>query len=143
MSANVKAVTSAHCPTTSTDLDSILYFFKVIFGGHMSFLRATGNPCLGFLVTSPLCFKARVDFALFTFFAEANVIYIPQDPPLVLHMCQPLGSQHCSWSLPHMHVSRGGTWLRFERAITWTEDKRATIVPGTRLNLYFLFTRPR
>ena len=37
-------------------------------------------------MTSPLGFKARVGPALFTFFAEVNVIYIPQDPPLALHL---------------------------------------------------------
>ena len=30
--------------------------------------------------------KTRVGSALFIFFAEVNVMYIPQDPPLVLHM---------------------------------------------------------
>ena len=31
-------------------------------------------------------------------------------------------------------ISRGGTWLRFEWAITRTEDKHATIVRATRLS---------
>ena len=38
---------------------------------------------------SPLGFKARVGSALFFsffLFAEANAMYIPKDPPLVLHM---------------------------------------------------------
>ena len=43
-------------------------------------------PCFGFLVMSPLGFKARVGSALFAIFAEANVMYIPQDSPLVLHL---------------------------------------------------------
>ena len=67
----------------------------------MSFLGA----CFGFLVTSPLGFKARVGSALFAIFAEANVMYIPQDSPLVLHLptsWQPARSR----SLPHMHVQR-------------------------------------
>ena len=34
-------------------------------------------PCFGFLVRSPLGFKARVGSALFDFFAQANVMYIP------------------------------------------------------------------
>ena len=37
--------------------------------------------------------------------AGVNVMYIPWDPPLVLHMLtswQPV----CSWSLPHMHQQR-------------------------------------
>ena len=41
-------------------------------------------------------------------------MYIPQDPPLVLHM---LTSCMC----------RGGTWLGFQWAITGTEEERATI----------------
>ena len=60
-------------------------FFKkfwrtyVLFWGHW-------YPCFGFLVTSPLGFKARVGSALLAIFAEANVMYIPQDLPLVLHV---------------------------------------------------------
>ena len=42
----------------------------------MSFFEAYGTPCFGFLVTSPLGFKARVGSALFAFFAETNVMYI-------------------------------------------------------------------
>ena len=54
---------------------------------------------------SPLGFKARVGSALFAIFAEAYVMCIPQDSPLVLHL-------PTSWwparsrSLPHMHVQR-------------------------------------
>ena len=54
---------------------------------------------------SPLGFKARVGSALFAIFAEANVMYIPQDSPLVLHLptsWRPARSR----SLPHMHVQR-------------------------------------
>ena len=51
---------------------------------YMSF-GGTGTTCFGFLVTSPLGFKARVGYALFTF-AEANVMHIPWDPPLMLHL---------------------------------------------------------
>ena len=50
----------------------------------MSYIGATGID-FGFLVTSPMGFKARLGSALFAF-AEANVIYIPQDSPLVLHL---------------------------------------------------------
>ena len=81
------------------------FFFKksfwqthVLFGGHW-------YPCFGCLVTSPLGFKARVVSALFAIFVEANVMYIPQDSPLVLHLptsWQPARSR----SLPHMHVQR-------------------------------------
>ena len=71
----------------------------------MSFFWGHWYPCFGFLVMSPLGFKARVGSALFTIFAEANVMYIPQNSPQVLHL-------PTSWrlvrsrSLPHMHVQR-------------------------------------
>ena len=41
----------------------------------MSFFRATGTPCFGFLVMSPLGFKARMGYLIRI--AEANVMYIP------------------------------------------------------------------
>ena len=71
----------------------------------MSFFWGHWYPCFGFLVTSPLGFKARVGSALFAIFVEANVMYIPQDSPLVLHLPTswwPVRSR----SLPHMHVQR-------------------------------------
>ena len=71
----------------------------------MSFYWGHWYPCFGFLVMSPLGFKARVGSALFAIFAEVNVMYIPQDSPLVLHLLtswRPVRSQ----SLPHMHVQR-------------------------------------
>ena len=37
------------------------------------------------MVISPLGYKARVGSALFAF-VEANIMYIPRDPPLVLHL---------------------------------------------------------
>ena len=80
-----------------------IFFLKFLadtcpFWGHW-------YPCFGFLVTSPLGFKARVGSALFAIFAEVNVMYIPQDSPLVLHLptsWRPARSR----SLPHMHVQR-------------------------------------
>ena len=63
------------------------------FGGYW-------YPCFGFLVTYPLGFKARLGSDLFTF-AKAHVMYIPWDPPLVLHVLtswqpalQPVTSPH-------------------------------------------------
>ena len=91
---------------------TVLNFFFKVFGGHMSFFGGHWYSCFGFLVTSPLGFKARVGSALFTIFVEANVMYIPQDSPLVLHLptsWQPARSQ----SLPHMHVQRLDlAWIR-------------------------------
>ena len=47
-------------------LPDVIFFFKV-FGRHMSFFGAHWYPCFGFLVTSPLGFKAREGSALFAF----------------------------------------------------------------------------
>ena len=55
-------------------------------------------------MTSPLGFKARVGSALFAFFAEVNVMYIPQDPPLVLHL--PM-----SWQLAAQPVTSPNSWV--------------------------------
>ena len=47
-----------------------------------------------------------------------------------------LGGRHAAGHFPTC-MCRGGTWLRFERAIARTEDERATIVPATRLHLTY------
>ena len=57
----------------------VLFFFKFLtntcpFWGHW-------YPCFG-----PLGFKVRVGSALFVCFVEVNVMYIPRDPSLVLHV---------------------------------------------------------
>ena len=69
---------------------------RVLFWGHW-------YPCFGFLVISPPGFKARLGSTLLTCFAEVNVMYIPKDPPLVLHLltswklaAQPVTSPHAS-----------------------------------------------
>ena len=117
------------------------------------------GPCFGFLVTSPLGFKARAGCLIHI--AEANVMYVPWDPPLVLHIANlltvsiagrrpgsylaqgyywhqwgsnPRSRDHEFYALttqPCATRPRCGTWLRFEWAITRTEDERATIVPAT------------
>ena len=79
---------------------NFFFFFKV-FGGHMSFFWGHWYPCFGFLVTSPLGFKARVGSALFAIFAEANVTYIPQDSPLVLHFADLLAAGMQPVTSPH------------------------------------------
>ena len=73
----------------------IPHFFVKFLGGHW-------YPCFGSLVISPLEFKARVGSA---FFAVVNVMYLPSDPPLVLHLLTSWQLAH-SWSLPHMHQQR-------------------------------------
>ena len=77
----------------------LFFFFFKVFGGHMSFFGGHWYPCFGFLVTSLLGFKARVGCLIRI--AEANVMYVPQDPPLVLHLptsWRPARSQSC----PHI-----------------------------------------
>ena len=61
------------------------FFFKYFWRTH-SHVLFWGHwyPCFGFLVTSPLGFKARVGCLIRI--AEANVMYVPWDQPLVLHI---------------------------------------------------------
>ena len=75
------------------------FFFLKFF--LKSFFGDIGYPCFGFLVTLPLGFKARVGSALFAIFVEANVMYIPQDPPLVLHMPMLLAAGAKPVTSPH------------------------------------------
>ena len=62
-----------------------LFFFKSFWVTHMSFL----GPLVPLFwisggVSSGVHSQSR--FSLIRFFAEANVMYIPWDPPLVLHV---------------------------------------------------------
>ena len=57
-------------------------FFLKVFGRHMSFFGATGTPVLDFWWCL-LWFQSQSGFCLIRI-AEANVMYVPQDPPLVL-----------------------------------------------------------
>ena len=62
-------------------------FFKKYFWlthTHTSPVLEPLVPCFGFLETSPLGFKARVGCLIWV--VEANIMYIPWDPPLVLHI---------------------------------------------------------
>ena len=51
----------------------------------MSFLGATGSPVLGCWLRL-LCLSKPEWVLPYLLFAEANVMYIPRDPPLVLHV---------------------------------------------------------
>ena len=62
----------------------LLLLFKV-FSGHMSFLGTTCTPGFDFWDVSSR-FQRQSGFCLICFFAEMNVMYIPGDPPLVLHV---------------------------------------------------------
>ena len=107
---DTRSVSSGRCSKISAVLSiflkkKFLGDTHVLGGGHW-------YPCFGFLVTSPLGFKPEWVLP-YSLFAQANVMYIPQDPPLVLHLLaswQPA----CSQSLPS-RMCRGGTWLGFER----------------------------
>ena len=71
------------------------------------------------MVMSPLGFKIRVGSALMSFLRESYVIYIPWDPPLVLHL-------PTSWQpvFTSAHASDpGGSWPGFKQEITRTEDE--------------------
>ena len=81
---------------------------------------------------SPLGFKARVGSALFTIFAEVNVMYIPPRFTSGATLADLLVASMQAGHFPTC-MCRGGTWLGFERATARREDKRATIVPATRL----------
>ena len=80
------------------------FFSFYVFDGHRSFFRVTGNPVLDFWwrllwVLTPEWVPP------YSLFAEVNIMYIPWDAPLVLHVptsWRPARSQ----SLPHMHVQR-------------------------------------
>ena len=96
--SNASNKASGSSMSMSGDIGSFFFFKKfladtrVLFGGHW-------YPCFGFLVTSPLGFKARVGCLIRI--AEANVMYVPRDPPLVLHLLtswRPARSQSC----PHI-----------------------------------------
>ena len=89
-----------HFSDLSLPIHSFLkFFFKSFWRTHVLFW-GHWYPCFGFLVTSALGFKARVGSALFAIFAEANVMYIPQDSPLVLHLLTSWWPAR-SRSLPH------------------------------------------
>ena len=69
----------------------------------MSFFGGPWYPCFGFLVMSPLGFKARVGCLIHI--VEANVMYVPRDPPLVLHLPTSWQTAH-SQSCPHILLQR-------------------------------------
>ena len=89
---------------TRTCRDFFIFFILKFFSGHKSFFWGHWYPCFGFLVTSPL--GSKPEWVLpYSLLVEANVMYIPQDPPLVLHMLTSWQLAH-SQSLPQMHVQR-------------------------------------
>ena len=81
---------------------NIIFFFKSFWQTHVHFW-GHWYPCFGFLVTSPQGFKARVGCLIRI--AEANVMYITRDPPLVLHLPTSWRPAH-SRSCPHILLQR-------------------------------------
>ena len=76
-------------------------------------------------------FQSQSQFCLIHFFAEVNVMYIPQDSTSGATCADLFGGQHTAAHFPTCMM----TWLGLERAIAQTKDKRANIVPETWLNL--------
>ena len=111
-----------------------IHFMKFLGGRlHMSYFGATGAPVLG--LWWRLLWIAMAKLVLvYLLFVEANIIYIPWGPPLMLHLPTswqqawlPVASQHAA-------VALGRSWFGIERSITRTEDRCATIIPATRLH---------
>ena len=77
-------------------------------------------------------FQSQSGFCLIRI-VEANVWYIPWDPPLVFYIANHLAVSNAPSHFPTC-ISRGGTWLRFERAITWDRRRNTLpLCPATRL----------
>ena len=83
-------------------------------------------------MTSPLDFKARAGSTLFAFFCRGEcTVHSPRSTTGAI-CTNLLVAGSVAGHFPTC-ISRGGIWLGFERAITSTEDERATIVSATRL----------
>ena len=109
------------------DIDvSPSYFFKY-FWRTIVLLWGHWHPYFGFLVMSPLGFKARVGSALF-----ACYMYVICSLRYTSGATHLLAASSAAGHFPKC-ISRGGTWIGFERVIARTEGERATIVPATRL----------
>ena len=92
-------------------------------GGYMSFIW---GHWIGFLVTSPLCFKARAGSALFTLFrCKWNVNSLRS-----ISCAIPANLMFVSIADGHFPtcISRSGTWLGLKWAIIRTEDDRLLIL---------------
>ena len=85
---------------------NIFSFFKSFWLTHMSFFGDTGTPVLDFWWR--VLWGSKPEWALpYLLFAEANVMYIPWDPALVLHLPTSL-QPACSQSCPHILLQRWG-----------------------------------
>ena len=109
----------------SSDSEKFQEFFLKLFSPIHSDVLFWGHfyPCFGFLVVSPLGFKARAGSALFELQSTSGAT--PGDL---------LKANIIAGRFPTC-ISRSGSWLRLEQAIINTEDECATIVPATLLSL--------
>ena len=90
-------------------------FFKSIWPTHVLYW-GHWYPCFGFLVTSPLGFKARVGSALFALqrqmyctFPEIHLWYCCISTSLCRSgrvRCLSFSSTQCSWSFPYINQQR-------------------------------------
>ena len=103
-------------------------FLKKI-GGYISFLGGHLYPCFEFMVTSPLGFKALV--SCLTCSTEANVIYIPCDPPLMLHLPTSWQSVWLPVLSPHTVASRCEIARIRTHALRISVSQTRTVVPLT------------
>ena len=103
----------------------------------MSFLGGHWYPCYGFLVMSPLVLKPEWVLPYSLFYGGKCNVHCPRFTSGATH-ADLLAAGSAAGHFPTC-ISRGGTRLGFEWAITWTEDKSATIVPATRLCKFDLF----
>ena len=104
------------------------YFFYKILADTCPFLGATGTPGLDFWWH--LLWVSKPEWVLsFSLFAKVNVMYIPQDPPLVLHMTTswqlsspPVLSPHtvAEVRLPRFELMFS-EYLRVRRSTTWAK----------------------
>ena len=92
-------------PPLSLKKQKIKNFFESFWHTHVLFWDHW-CPCFGFLVTSPLDFKARVG-CLIQFFAKANDMYIPWDPCLVPE-----------WVLPYSIFCKGEWYVHSLRSMS-------------------------
>ena len=100
-------------------------FKKKVFGGHMCpFLGATGTPVLDFWWR--LLRVSKWEWGLPYFCGGECNVHSPRSTSSATH-ADLLVAGSAVGHFPSC-ISRGGTWLGFEWAITWTEDERATIV---------------
>ena len=107
------------------DLIKALWLLVITIQTHVSYFEVTGTPVLDFCWH--LLWISKPEWVLpYTFFAEVNVMYIPQDPPLMLQW-YPLGGWCAAGHFPTC-MCRGGTWLGFKQAITQTDSECASIV---------------